>query len=468
MEQTPLASGAYGTVTKAKNRSTSAVCAVKAVSTKRPKDVARTRREIALLKMMDHPHIVQLFETFEDAEHLHLVMELCPGGSLIQRIIATEESGQHITEHQVAVLMKQVFGSVYYMHNMCVMHRDLKPENFVFASMGTSLEGSTLKCIDFGLSCAFTPGQVHSARVGTPWYMAPEVIAQSYGPECDMWSCGVIMFIMLCGYPPFLHAAQTTRGILTFRHQDWKDISAGAKVLVRQALRPEPEQRSTAEQALHSDWVSLGAPRGAAAGGENSDRLPEQLLGNLRSFHVLSKLKKVALRIAAGHLSAEQTAALREVFRSLDQNGDGLLSQGEFHEGLHKVGLEKNLSRLSSVVFPEVDADGSGYIDYTEFLAVALDRPTLAEHPEACRWAFDAFDKDGDGTITKEELAMLLTNGGETGAMGAELAAECFRTVDTNGDGRIEFNEFWGMMCRHSSPDLGQSPNQRQGACGGA
>jgi calcium-dependent protein kinase len=415
--------------------------------------------------MMDHPHIVQLRETFEDPDHIQLVMELCPGGSLIQRIIVTEEAGHHITERQVAVLMEQIFRSVYYMHNMGVMHRDLKPENFVFASLGTSLEGATLKCIDFGLSCAFTPGEVHSARVGTPWYMAPEVMLQSYGPEVDMWSCGVIMYIMLCGYPPFLTAAHTSRGILTFKRDDWNDISPCAKVLVRETLRVEAPNRFTAEQALHNEWISLTAPR-ADAGAE--EKLPAQFVDNLRSFHILSKLKKIALRIAAGHLSAGQTANLREAFLALDQNGDGLLSKDELQEGLEQVGLERRLSHLSSVVFPEVDADGSGFVDYTEFLAVALDQPSLAEQPEACRWAFDAFDQDGDGTITKEELELLLANSSGTGAIGVELAAECFRALDTNGDGRIEFDEFWGMMCRRSFAERSPSRSQPHGAHGGA
>lgn len=467
-EDKPLASGAYGVVTRAKNLSTDVVCAVKSVSRKRDKDVARTQREMAILKIMDHPHIVQLYETYEDAEHLHLAMELCPGGPLIQRIIATEESGQHITESQVASLMQQIFSSVYYMHKMGVMHRDIKPENFVFASMGTSLETSILKCIDFGLSCDFRPGQVHAARVGTPWYMAPEVIAQSYGPECDMWSCGVIMYIMLCGYPPFLNVAQTTRGILNFRHQDWNNISAGAKVLIREALKFEARDRCTAEQALHHDWVARRETRGGTESGEDSVALPAQLFGNLRSFHLLSKLKKIALRIAAGHLSAGQTESLRETFWALDKNGDGLLSKDEFEEGLQSTGLEKKLSHMSSVIFPEVDADGSGFIDYTEFLAVALDRPTLSEQPEACRWAFDAFDQDGDGTITKEELETLLNNGSGTGSMGAELVAECFQALDANGDGRVEFNEFWTMMCRNSFADLAQSPRQSPGIYGGA
>lgn len=468
MDEKPMASGSYGIVTRAKNISTGAVCAVKSVSRKRDKDVARTEREMAILRMLDHPHIVQLYNTFEDSEHLHLAMELCPGGNLTQRIIATYESGQHISERQVAVLMKQIFSSVHYMHTMRVMHRDLKPENFVVASTGASLEECTLKCIDFGLSCAFTPGQVHSARVGTLWYMAPEVIAQNYGPECDVWSCGVIMYIMLCGYPPFLSVAQTTRGILTLRHQDWKDISASAKVLVREVLNLDAQERYTAEQALHNDWVLQQSTQKTTAGAKGSDALPAQLFENLRNFHVLSKLKKIALRVAAGHLSVEQTQPLRETFLALDRNGDGVLSKDELQEGLQSVGLQKKLSHLSSVVFPEVDADGSGFIDYTEFLAVALDQPTLEEQPEACRWAFDAFDQDGDGMITKEELERLLSSGSDTGSMGAELVAECFRAIDVNGDGRIEFDEFWKMMCRRSFVDPVQSPNQRLGMYGGA
>eukprot|EP00439_Symbiodinium_sp_Y106_P036990 s4334_g4.t1 len=198
MDKKKLGEGSYGSVTKATNISTKAIRAVKTISKSQMKNLERFKQEIAIMKMMDHPNIIKLFESFEDHRNIYLVMELCSGGELFDRII---ESG-HFSEVQAAILMQQIIRAIYYMHENHVCHRDLKPENFLFMTKDP-IEKNFLKIIDFGLSCKFTPGKPLSTKAGTPYYVAPQVLAGNYDQLSDLWSCGVIMYVLLCGYPPF-------------------------------------------------------------------------------------------------------------------------------------------------------------------------------------------------------------------------------------------------------------------------
>ena len=145
---------------------------------------------------MHHPNIIDFAEVFEDPRYLHIVSDLCTGGELFDRITAMG----HYTEADAAKVLAMILRGIAYCHERNICHRDLKPENFLFETPDAH---STLKIIDFGLSFVFETGEMMSTRVGTPYYIAPEVLQRNYGVECDMWSIGVIMYILLCGYPPF-------------------------------------------------------------------------------------------------------------------------------------------------------------------------------------------------------------------------------------------------------------------------
>merc|ERR1719238_1047777 len=192
METKKMGEGSYGTVSKGTNKATKQLRAVKSIAKAKVKDPDRFKQEIAIMKMMDHPNIIKLYETFEDHRNIYLVMELCAGGELFDRII---ECG-HFTEVQVAILMQQIIRAIYYMHENKVCHRDLKPENFLFMTKDP-IDKNLLKIIDFGLSCKFETGLVLSTKAGTPYYVAPEVLSGKYDHLSDMWSVGVIMYVIL-------------------------------------------------------------------------------------------------------------------------------------------------------------------------------------------------------------------------------------------------------------------------------
>ncbi|CAA0826799.1 Calcium-dependent protein kinase 30 [Striga hermonthica] len=230
--------------------------------------------------------------TYEDNEAVHLVMELCEGGELFDRIVARG----HYSERAAAAVAKTVAEVVRMCHHNGVMHRDLKPENFLFAN---KKENSALKAIDFGLSVFFKPGERFSEIVGSPYYMAPEVLKRNYGPEVDIWSAGVILYILLCGVPPFWAeteqgvALAILRGAIDFKREPWPQVSDSAKSLVRQMLEPDPKRRLTAQQVLDHPWI------------QNAKKASNVPLGDivrarLKQFSVMNRFKKKALRLCFG------------------------------------------------------------------------------------------------------------------------------------------------------------------------
>lgn len=198
VEDKVLGEGTYGVVFKAKDKTTGEEVAIKRIPREKIRNYVRFLNEIAALKTLDHPNVIKLFEIFEDEDDVYLVQELCSGGELFDYIVNQE----FLSEAQAAVIFKQILHSIAYCHKNAICHRDLKPENFIFKSKG---DGSNLKLIDFGLSTSYFKhvGFGHgvytrmSTRAGTAFFMAPEVLESNYTNACDMWSCGVILYIML-------------------------------------------------------------------------------------------------------------------------------------------------------------------------------------------------------------------------------------------------------------------------------
>jgi calcium-dependent protein kinase len=438
IDKKKLGEGSYGSVSKCNNKSTGVTRAVKSISKTQMKNIERFKQEIAIMKIMDHPNICKLYESFEDHRNIYLVLELCTGGELFDRII---DAG-HFTEQQAATVMQHMFRAIFYMHENHICHRDLKPENFLFTTK-EAIEKCQLKVIDFGLACKYHQDQVLTTKAGTPYYVAPQVLAGKYDQSSDLWSLGVIMYVVLCGYPPFYGEtdadvlAKVRLGNFSFNAADWKSVSEDAKNLIRNLLKMNPRDRYTAEQALNHVWVRNKAPAAKQVD------LKLGIVENMKGFRSQNKLKKAALHVIASQLGEAQIKALRDTFMALDENGDGLLTVNEMKEGLGRCGLKEIPADLQQIM-EEVDSDGSGVIDYTEFLAATLDKKVyMAE--DVCWQAFRLFDRNGDGKISKQEIQLVL-NDDEVKSTAAKDLAEIMKEIDTNGDGEIDFEEFMGMM----------------------
>jgi len=284
-----------------------------------------------------------------------------------------------------------------------------------------------------------------ATKAGTPYYVAPQVLQGKYGKECDLWSAGVIMYILLCGYPPF-HGdndaeilQKVKAGKFTFNEADWKSVSEEAKDLIRKLLTFNPKDRITAETALNHPWIQHKAI-------STSDvPINKDLVNNFRSFRAQSKLKKAALTVIAQQLSEDNIHQLKSIFMQLDKNGDGSLTVQEIREGLQKAGMKEVPPDLEQLM-KEVDSDGSGVIDYTEFLAATIDKKQYLQE-DVCWAAFRVFDIDGNGKISAEELQHVLGMEEVGKALGdLNEVKKMIQEVDKNGDGEIDFDEFMAMM----------------------
>ncbi|XP_065280555.1 calcium/calmodulin-dependent protein kinase type 1 isoform X2 [Dermacentor albipictus] len=249
--------GAFSQVVLAESKDTPGVMhAIKCIDKKALKGKEDSlENEIKVLRRLKHPNIVQLLETYEDKNKVYLVMELVTGGELFDRIV---EKGSY-TEKDASDLIRQILEAVDYMHSQGVVHRDLKPENLLYYSPD---EESKIMISDFGLSKMEDSG-IMATACGTPGYVAPEVLAQKpYGKAVDVWSIGVIAYILLCGYPPFYDEsdanlfAQILKGEFEFDSPYWDEISDSAKDFIRHLICVDVERRYTCRQALAHPWIS--------------------------------------------------------------------------------------------------------------------------------------------------------------------------------------------------------------------
>lgn len=391
------------------------------------------KREVQIMQHMSgQPNIVEFRGAYEDRYSVHLVMELCAGGELFDRIIA---QGQY-SEKAASGICRAIVNVVNVCHFMGVMHRDLKPENFL---LSTKDEGAMLKATDFGLSVFIEEGKVYHDIVGSAYYVAPEVLQRNYGKEIDIWSAGVILYILLSGVPPFWAENEkgifdaVLRGELDFKSEPWPLISESAKDLIRKMLTKDPKKRITAAQVLEHPWIK---------GGQASDKpIDGAVLLRMKQFRAMNKLKKLALKVIAQSLSEEEIKGLKAMFTNMDTDNSGTITYEELKTGLARMG-----SRLSEVEVKQLmeaaDVDGDGTIDYIEFISATMHRHRL-ERDDHLYKAFQYFDKDSSGYITRDELEAAMKEYG----MGDEASIkEIISEVDTDNDGRINYEEFSTMM----------------------
>ncbi|XP_052199839.1 calcium-dependent protein kinase 26-like [Diospyros lotus] len=410
-------------------------------------DVDDVRREIEIMHHLSgHPNVISIKGAYEDAMAVHVVMELCKGGELFDRIVKIG----HYTERKAAELAKTIVRVVETCHSLGVMHRDLKPENFLFVD---EQEDSALKMIDFGLSSFFRPGEIYTEVVGSSYYIAPEVLNKQYGPKADVWSAGVIIYILLSGDPPFW--AETQQGIfdeilradLDFSSDPWPSISESAKDLIRKILVRDPQKRLTAHEVLCHPWVQ---DEGVAP----DKPLDPAVLTRLTQFSAMNKLKKMAFRVIAGCLSEEEIAGLKEMFQMLDADDSGQITFDELKAGLKKYGTNLKESEIYDLM-RAADVDNNGTIDYGEFIAATLHLNKI-EREDRLFAAFSYFDKDGSGYITQDEIQQACE---EFGIEDARLE-EMMQEVDENKDGRIDYREFVAMMQNgNADPGKHRLPN---------
>jgi calcium-dependent protein kinase len=419
----------------------------------RSKYIQAFSQEIEILKALDHPNCIKLHEVFEDDVSLYLLMDVCKGGELFERI----QSKGSYSEKEAAAVIRQITEAVRYLHEKKIAHCDLKPDNFLFED---NSDASVLKVIDFGMSKHVQRRKYHRQLCGTPYYIAPEVIDGHYNEACDMWSIGVVMFVMLFGFPPFWadpnkyaqladdmiykairkgFKAVTKAGYGAFFPSDIQ-CSNSAKDLISKLLKTDVAERYSAEEALDHPWL-----RGETA----SDKpIPVSVLNSLKAFNNRNKFKQRILHAMTNTLTDDQIELLKTAFKTLDKNGDGTITANEMRDAFGELSNEEVQQIVSNA-----DIDGDGTISYEELMIAAVQRKIMSKE-ERLLAVFRSIDKNGDGHITVDELKE---------ALGDDNAAKLIAEVDSNGDGVVDYEEFliaWGDSLTPEAPKLPNMPSE--------
>ncbi|CAJ1426755.1 unnamed protein product [Effrenium voratum] len=434
----PIGKGAFGIVRFARVRATGAKRAIKTISKEMMKEnTAALKLEIEIMKMLDHPCIVMLFEVFED-EDVHLSMELCSGGCLTDRVKAASKN--HLPHDELPAVMRQILSAVFYLHEKNIIHRDLKSDN-ILTKVGASepLGRTSLKVSDFGLSRIVEDGEYLSSSAGTPSHMAPEVYEKRANHKVDIWSCGVMLYYLACGDLPFKNENETCRARYRMTTSAWASADPNLGTFLSLLLCKRPSLRYSARRALRDDY--LHRPKSCVR--------RKGLLEDMREFRSHNKFKRSVICTAVYMLPESQIAELRELFISLDIDGDGVISSADLKRaGSLAIGMDDNPVGSQQVravcrVADKYDSFSSKPFSFTEFVAAAID-PEAYLNTKVLRATFNCFDRDGDGSISLSELS----NGRLLGALSLEELHEIMTWCDEDGNMQIEFKEFEDMMRR--------------------
>ena len=442
----PLGEGSYGKVYKVRNRKTGVILAMKEII-KNPtmeRDLeSNLIKEIKILMMLDHPNILKVYEYFNTKRKLYLISELCTGGELFDHIVSVNYFNEKVSAH----IFKQILSAINFCHFNKIIHRDLKPENILVENESEKkIEYFNIKVIDFGTSDIIIKNNKFSKLIGTPLYMAPEILDNSYNEKCDLWSCGVILYILISGEAPFFgdHDQQMLKNVykgkFTFESDVWKEVSEDAKDLIKNLMNKDVNQRYTAEQALNHIWFEKMKDK--SDGSQLSKETLDKISKNLAKFNYGHKLQQAVLAFIVRNLvKNEDCNELRKAFNEFDENNDGHLSKEELEKGLLKVMTPSEAKNEVNRIMSMIDSDNNGYIEYEEFLRATLNKESILCESNL-QAAFSVFDKDKSGKISSEEIKNFL--GGQ--GINDKIFNEMIRQLDINGDGEISYKEFKEIM----------------------
>ena len=450
-----IGSGAFGKVYKVQNIIINQVRAMKVVkkdSINFQDDKKQFLKEIEMLMNLDHPNIIKIFEYYVDDLNYYVIMEFAEGGELYEQI----NKLKNFKEKHAAMIMQQLLSAVCYMHSKGIVHRDIKPENIMLESK--SSEDLSIKLIDFGTSNFIKNNQHLSMKIGTPYYIAPEVLKKNYGYECDIWSLGVILYMLLSGTPPFdgfddQSILQKVKiGKYSLEGETWEIISKEAKDLISKMLTYNPQERISAENALKHDWFKKLLK---FKNTNTNEPLTKEVMShisiipfeNFRKFNARQKIQQATIAFLVHHLcSSDSVKELRDIFRELDTDNNGTLSYNEIKNGFNKYSGKKKISdKEFNKIMSVVDADGNDAIEYEEFIAATINLEELLTD-ENLRIAFNSFDKDGSQELSADEIKSAL--GLIEEETGKNVINDIIKEIDLNGDGLISFDEFKTLMLK--------------------
>ena len=443
-----LGKGAYGTVWKVRNINTGLFRAMKRIKKMRNNmnKINEIVNEIEILKNLDHPNIVKIFEFFIEADGYYIITEYCHGGELFQAI----KLKGFFSEDKAANIIYQVFNAMNYCHNTIkVIHRDLKPENIMIESIDNETGYYNIKIIDFG-----TATIIHKSEnkvLGSCYYIAPEVLNKKYNEKCDIWSCGVILYILLSGNVPFngrdeREITQKIKlGKFDLNRKPFDNISEEAKDLIKQCLEMNVNKRINAKEAMEHPWFNLLNTKEYFV--KVNEYFMNKTINNLIMYKPKNKLQQLALTYLVHNFpDLNEIKNINKIFINFNTSGNGKLSREETYQGLLKYlhySSTEELDQKVRDIFNNIDNDNNGFIECEEFSRAALDKRIFLDE-NVLKFTFDFMDKDGSGEISLDELKEVF--GVKDDKEAEKSLKEIIDKIDKDGNGQISIQEYSDMM----------------------
>lgn len=444
--------GSYGTVftTQLRNEQANAnlnsqsagLRSVKIIK-KNVKHLSESNRE--LLKKLDHPNIVKIHEVMEDDINIYIVMEYFPLGDLYSFIKKRKILG----EQTAKVITQQVLSALSMLHSSSIIHRDIKPENVLISEIGAEVNGEYpnihIKLIDFGSATFFDKDKKLNETIGSPYYIAPEVLAGNYSFSCDLWSCGILHYVMLCGIPPFMGRTHSIiYKIINNGHIFTQAHSEEAQHFLNILLVKDPKDRiKSAAEALDNPYLNTQTKEEES----HNKVLALEAMNSMKNFWQGNSLRRLIISYISEHrLYQEDNNNCARVFQDLDKNHDGQLDSKEiikFFRDFFVGTEEEELEKVEDMV-KNIDVNGNGKIDYSEFMIVTSKFHKDSEK-RVLNEIFDAFDEDGSGFIESQELKEILQDACANDQEFNKLLEE----IDSNGDGKLSKEEFVDMIVKY-------------------
>ncbi len=448
-----LGKGAFGEVWLVKNKELQKDFAMKIVKkTANSKlEEKEIMNEISILKSLDHPKILKILDFYSTSKLYYIITEYCPDGELFNEII---KKGK-FDEGKTAFIMNQLFKAILYCHSQKVIHRDLKPENIMI----TKRESNgclQVKIIDFGTAKIFEKGQSQNNYVGSSYYMAPEVLNRKYNEKCDIWACGVIMYILLSGKPPFdgiddNEILDNIRiGQYDISSYPFNTLSDECIDLIQKLLTYDYKKRISANDALLHKWFKRKEFINKNKVNTIPKELAIQMINNMKNYNKTDNLLYCAVIAYLVHHNSndEQCIEAGKLFNKIDLNNNGKIEKNELKNGMMEYWKlsEKEIEKEVDLIYENIDTDHNGYIEYEEFIRAAID-PKIFMSKNYLKFAFKYFDVENTGVITFEEIKKrFLQNSNNKNEAVERQLKNIYDSIDINHDGTVSFDEFCKMM----------------------
>ena len=441
-----IGKGVYGSVFLANNTQLNIMVALKRIDRRIYLLDDSVQETIEILKLLDHPNIIRMYECILSPKYLYIVNDYCSCGELFTN------KKKPLSEHQLAFIFFQIFSALVYLHNNNIIHRDIKLENILISDIeiepNTKVKYFHVKMIDFGGAKVFEKSNLENEVFGSNLYIAPEVLKRKYNEKCDTWSVGVLLHLLLVGRAPFEGGNITDtlnkirKGKFNTNDEIFLKSSEEVQDLIKQLLEVKVDKRLSAKEALEHPWFTKFDA--SFIYNNLNENIIINFINRLIQFKIKNKFQQIVLAFIVHNITEdEEVRNIQKLFRLFNKNNDGWLTKEELYIGLCKYKDEEEINEIIDGIFLMLDSSNSGFIQYEQFLRACLRKEKIL-NDKYLLYAFNFIDKDGIGKLTIQSIKHSF--GGNENNISDAVFENIFKEIPHIKDNEMNYEEFKIMM----------------------